>query len=100
MPFNFYLTKKFNFLKAEHTITLPNRQFTNPFIMRKNILSFLAVIYFISCNPVPRDVRDALEQAGDNRAELQKVIDHYSKAPADSLKLKAAYFLIKHMPGH
>ncbi|MFV0503587.1 MAG: hypothetical protein ACK5LT_06425 [Lachnospirales bacterium] len=36
--------------------------------------------------------------AGNNRAELQKVLNHYQK-PEDSLKLKAAYFLIsKEMP--
>lgn len=38
----------------------------------------------------------ALSLAGENRAELEKVLDHYSD---DSLKLEAARFLIENMPG-
>lgn len=38
----------------------------------------------------------ALELAGENRPELEKVLEHYAK---DSLKLKAAQFLISNMPG-
>lgn len=41
-----------------------------------------------------------MEQAGSNKNELLKVIDHYKQDAADSLKLKAAYFLIENMPGH
>jgi hypothetical protein len=41
-----------------------------------------------------------LLQAGNNRAELEKVLAHYKKNPADSLKYKAACFLIENMPGH
>lgn len=37
----------------------------------------------------------ALEFAGDNRGELEKVLEHYR---GDSLKLKAAQFLICNMP--
>lgn len=40
----------------------------------------------------------ALELAGDNRSELELVIKHYS-APSDSLKLRAARFLIGNMEG-
>jgi hypothetical protein len=40
-----------------------------------------------------------LKQAGDNRGELEKVLKHYSRNPADSLKLRAAEFLIVNMPG-
>jgi len=47
----------------------------------------------------PPDVDKALESAGDNRAELEKVITHYAAGP-DTLKLKAAYFLIGNMEGH
>ncbi|WP_291529054.1 hypothetical protein [Bacteroides sp. UBA939] len=39
----------------------------------------------------------ALEQAGANRAELERVLHHYRN---DSLKLEAARFLIRNMPGH
>lgn len=41
----------------------------------------------------------SLSSAGPNGIQLQKVLDHYS-GPADSLKLKAAKFLIVNMPYH
>ncbi|MDR1340222.1 MAG: transglutaminase-like domain-containing protein [Prevotellaceae bacterium] len=40
-----------------------------------------------------------LKQAGKNRRELEKVLKHYSREAADSLKLRAAEFLIVNMPG-
>ncbi|MDR1341507.1 MAG: hypothetical protein LBK58_15870 [Prevotellaceae bacterium] len=40
-----------------------------------------------------------LEQAGKNRRELEKVLKHYSQDSADSLKWRAAEFLIVNMPG-
>lgn len=40
----------------------------------------------------------ALQAAGKNRIELEKVLHHYQKNPADSLKYKAACFLIENMP--
>ena len=40
----------------------------------------------------------ALQQAGENRVELEKVLSHYKTDPADSLKYKAACFLIENMP--
>lgn len=46
------------------------------------------------------DIGKALEIAGGNRPALQQVIDHFSVYPQDSLKLKAALFLIAHLPGH
>lgn len=39
----------------------------------------------------------ALEMAGDNRRQLEMVLDHYR---SDSLKLAAASFLIENMPYH
>jgi hypothetical protein len=39
----------------------------------------------------------ALKLAGVNRSELEKVLAHYSQNPADSLKYKAACFLIENM---
>ena len=52
-----------------------------------------------SCLRSEEDImlEDALELAGPNRLELQKVLDHYAD---DSLKLEAAKFLIRYMPGH
>ncbi len=45
----------------------------------------------------PTDVEEVLQKAGKNRSELEKVIAHYSARPQDSLKLKAAFFLIGNM---
>ncbi|EHQ30352.1 discoidin domain-containing protein [Mucilaginibacter paludis] len=42
----------------------------------------------------------AMNFAGENKAELQKVLDHYGASARDSLKLRAAYFLIANMTGH
>jgi hypothetical protein len=43
------------------------------------------------------DLEQALEYAGDNRPELERVLEHYR---SDSLKYKAVVFLIENMPGH
>ncbi len=43
------------------------------------------------------DIEFALRAAGDNRGELETVLEHYA---GDSLKSKAARFLIANMPGH
>ncbi len=44
-------------------------------------------------------LRAALEQAGENRPQLQRVLDHYRQL-GDSQKLAAAEFLIANLPGH
>lgn len=54
---------------------------------------------FSSCSHYPEQVQQALKLSGKNKNELIKVISHYSSNPKDSLKLKAAYFLISNMPG-
>ncbi|MCX6327690.1 MAG: discoidin domain-containing protein [Bacteroidia bacterium] len=56
----------------------------------------LQVLLFCSCNHPPRDVRMILNMAGENRPELEKVIDHF-KESGNKEKLKAAYFLIGNM---
>lgn len=57
----------------------------------------LVIIYF----RIPdSSLEIALEQAGKNRKELEKVLVHYGAVQKDSLKLKAAKFLIGNMPGH
>lgn len=63
----------------------------------KYIILFLSIL---SCQPKNEALETALKLAGNNRGELEKVLDHYSQDPADSLKLKAAKFLIENMPGH
>ena len=57
-------------------------------------------IVMIQCSgPVSRLER-ALQAAGSNRHELEQVLYSYSSDPADSLKYRAAVFLIENMPGH
>nr|WP_319998903.1 hypothetical protein [uncultured Draconibacterium sp.] len=62
------------------------------------LLGIISILYSCS-NSIPKDVEQALKFAEDNRVELEKVINHY-KNNDDSLKLEAAYFLIKNMPYH
>lgn len=50
---------------------------------------------FNSCKEENLRLKYALDFAGDNRSELLKVLEHYKN---DSLKLKAAHFLIENMP--
>lgn len=57
---------------------------------------FCIMVLMHSCSLSP--VEQSLKMAGKNRVELQKVLDYYSEYPADSLKYKAACYLIKHIP--
>jgi hypothetical protein len=55
--------------------------------------SFLFIICTLSCStPYSNELETVLEQAGKNRKELEKVLKHYSRASADSLKLRAVEF--------
>ena len=45
-------------------------------------------------------MRAALAAAGDNRPQLERVLDHYSQNESDTLKLRAAEYLIRYMPLH
>ena len=58
-------------------------------------LSIILLFTVISCKEENHRLEYALDFAGDNRTELIKVLEHYSK---DSLKSKAAHFLIENMP--
>lgn len=65
------------------------------------IFSLLALVCAVAaCSPYDAGVRRALAYAGENRGELERTIEHYSADPADSLKLKAALYLVRHMPYH
>lgn len=66
------------------------------------ILKFCLIfmICFTACSRNSDKIQLALKLSGKNRLELEKVISHYSKNVSDSLKLKAAYYLIENMPGH
>ncbi|MDR0559181.1 MAG: hypothetical protein LBG92_03365 [Prevotellaceae bacterium] len=61
---------------------------------------FLFVMFLFACNRQKGYLEQALIFAGDNRLELEKVLERYSAKPEDSLKYKAAVFLIENMPGH
>lgn len=56
----------------------------------------VGVSMMASCD---RDLKFALEMAGENRAELEKVLEHF-KHDEDPLKYEAAKFLIENMPYH
>lgn len=69
--------------------------------MKLKYIYFTGVFSLIISYQTPNEALEtALELAGNNRNELEKVLHHYSQDPADSLKLKAAEFLIENMPGH
>ncbi len=70
--------------------------------MKYIFLSMLfPLIIFCSCiGKEQRELDQALLLAGENRAELEKVLKRYSTDPSDSLKYKAACFLIENMPGY
>ena len=73
--------------------------------MKKNsrlIAVFIALVFsigFLVLNNKQKPLNIALDHAGSNRTELEKVVKYYSKVKADSLKLKAARFLISNMKG-
>lgn len=66
----------------------------------RTCLFYLPILLFCWACHRAAPLEQALEAAGENRAELEKVIAHYSQSPEDSLSLKAALFLIENMPGH
>jgi hypothetical protein len=67
--------------------------------MPKLFVASLMFIFVSSCHHFDnRGLNQILEKAGDNKEELIKVINHYS-GKGDSLKLKAAYFLIENIDG-
>jgi hypothetical protein len=71
------------------------------------MIKFIKSLFFVcfaalsaSCvkSPHSRELEQALRFAGDNRTELETVLAFYSFNPADSLKYRAAVFLIENMP--
>lgn len=62
------------------------------------LCNFIISILFTACQAeTDKRLEQALHLAGENRGELEKVLEHYKD---DSLKLAAAQFLIAYMPGH
>ncbi len=68
----------------------------------KKISLFFSIVIFIGCLSCSDQTAldHALHLSGNNRTELEKVLEYYSKDEKDSLKLKAAIFLIENMPFH
>lgn len=66
--------------------------------MKKEGQYLIILLFFIysACNPIQDKVSDILDKSGNNRVELEKVINHY-KETGEKEKLKAAYFLIGNM---
>lgn len=64
--------------------------------MKTMVITLFLAILLYSCGRLPKHVRLILDSTGDNRAELEKVIDYY-KASGNKEKLQAAYFLIGNM---
>ena len=62
------------------------------------IFSFFIIVGCSACRASV--LESALERAGENRKELERVLRHYSEEDKDSLKWEAARFLIENMPGH
>lgn len=62
------------------------------------ILSIMLFLSIAACTRYPKDVRIALKDSGANRKELEAVLKKYSSNPGDSLKLKAAFYLIANLP--
>lgn len=65
----------------------------------KNYL-LVILLALTACTPLPQGVEESLKIAGSNKWELRKTLRHYRKQEADSLKYKAALFLIDHMKWH
>jgi hypothetical protein len=69
-------------------------------IHKIQIYACLLLLLF-SCKEKQTDsLMQALTLAGENRPELEKVLAHYRENPSDSLKYRAAVFLIENMQGH
>lgn len=65
--------------------------------MKRVIQAILVVILAQSCSPKDPHLEKVLKISGNNRGELEKLLQYYS-SPEDSLKYRAAVFLIKNMP--
>lgn len=67
-------------------------------------VKLLALVFIsfacLACKQQTTELERVLKLAGKNRIELEKVIEHYSQNEGDSLKLKAAIFLITNMDVH
>jgi hypothetical protein bfra3_15638 len=63
----------------------------------KNFLFIILILFLASCSSKNTLLEQSLQQAGNNRSELEKVLEYYKN---DTLKYNAAIFLIENMPYH
>lgn len=66
--------------------------------IRSIFMTLLPGLLLVSCRDSALET--ALRLAGENRPELEAVLRHYAADEADSLKYRAARFLIENMPLH
>ena len=61
------------------------------------VVVYTFVLLLLSCSNRTNYLDQSLRQAGNNRSELEQVLEHYADNPE---KLAAARFLIENMPAH
>lgn len=68
----------------------------------RNVIFILSYLLCWQCHSPQYSgkLREALEAAGENRGELERVLAHYAGEAGDKEKHAAACFLIENMPGH
>lgn len=69
------------------------------YIIKKTIYCFIFLLTVISCTKTS-PLEQVLVEAGNNRGELEEVLKHFSQQKSDSLKYKAAKYLIENMRFH
>lgn len=67
------------------------------FVLKKCIYLGILTLLLFSCNENSK-LDLAMNLAGENKNELQNVLNFYRTNPSDSLKYQAAVFLIENMP--
>jgi hypothetical protein len=78
-------------------IALYGKNIINKRTMRIAFYLLLPLFILFSCKEkFPRDLKGVLDASGNNKSELQKVLDHYSKNKEEE-KYKAACFLLGNM---
>lgn len=68
--------------------------------MRRFTVLFTLLLLVAGLYGQSGELAKSLSAAGENRSELEKVLAHYAQNKSDSLKWKAACFLIENMPAH
>lgn len=65
----------------------------------KHSFFLILAMGIISCTK-STTLETSIQKAKNNQDEIKKVLTYFSRSPKDSLKYKAACFLIENMPGH